>query len=77
METIEFPCAICGTPAKVDRINGICPTCNRKTCVSCSRRCGRCGRVFCQFDVEERRVMIQQAEHHLLLCGICRRILLL
>lgn len=77
MEDIDFPCAICSTPAKVDRINGLCQACKRRTCTSCARRCGRCGRTFCENDVEERKVMIQQAEHHMLLCELCRLILLL
>lgn len=76
-ENIDFPCLICGTPAKVDRINGICQTCRRRTCASCARRCGRCVRTFCENDVEERTVMIQQAEHHMLLCSLCRLVLLL
>lgn len=76
-EEIDFPCAVCGTPAKIDRMNGRCQTCARRTCASCARQCSRCGRTYCQDHVEHRTVMIQQVAHQMLLCDLCRKILLL
>ena len=75
-ERIDFPCNVCGTPAKPDRIDGRCNTCGERTCASCTRRCGRCERIFCQEHVEERKVMVQQVEKRMLLCTLCRLIMM-
>lgn len=75
-EEIEFPCSVCFTPAKPDRINGRCDACGRRTCQSCARSCERCWRGFCRYDVEPRVVMIQQIPKSMLLCEICRKVLL-
>jgi hypothetical protein len=42
MTEIEFPCTVCGTPAKADRIDGKCDACGRITCQVCYRRMFPC-----------------------------------
>lgn len=74
---LDFPCKVCGTPARPDRMNGRCETCLRTTCDSCARRCDRCGRTYCQNHVEHRTVMVQQVANQMLLCDLCRRVMLL
>lgn len=76
-EQIDFPCRVCGTPAKIDRQNGICKTCMKRICASCMRHCSRCGVTYCQNHVEHRTVMIQQVAHQMLLYEACRGIMLL
>jgi hypothetical protein len=71
-----FPCKICGAPARPDRVYGMCHACFRNCCGSCVRKCGKCGRTFCENDVEERTIMIQQVAHSKLLCEKCRKVLL-